>query len=85
MVTEIQVGTAYLDLIQELELGSLMNIGSERRLTDQSDYMLVLGTLIKEHEDEHWPMPCELEERKILRLHHEAWLARETETSCEPS
>ena len=94
-------GVGYLDLIQGfplrplrseadldravLMLDQLIDIGLDQRSTDQSDYMLVLGTLIKEYEDVHYPMPCELEEREVLRLHHEAWLARNPETSQNPS
>lgn len=60
-------------------LNRLLDIGPSRRTEDQEDYMQVLGTLIHEYEQIHWPMPTDLEDREVLRLHHEACLARERE------
>jgi antitoxin component HigA of HigAB toxin-antitoxin module len=69
-----------LDRATEI-LHGLLDLGPEGRRPAENDYLFVLGTLISEYEDIHYPMPCELEEREVLRLHHEAWLARHPETS----
>ena len=53
-------------------LNRLLDIGKSRRSEDEEDYLHVLGSLISEYEDVHWPMPSDLEEREVLRLHREA-------------
>lgn len=53
-------------------LNGLIDIGKSRRSRDEDDYMHVLGTLIGEYEDVHWPMPSDLEEREVIRLHRES-------------
>lgn len=60
-------------------LNRLLDVGPDRRTEDQDDYLHVLGTLIHEYEQVHWPMDVDLEEQEVLRRHHEAWLARERE------
>lgn len=90
------INEAYLDLVRELPLrplkseedltraitmlDRLMDRGASGRSEDEKDYMLVMGSLVEEYEDIHWPMPSELEERELLRLHHEDWLARNPES-----
>jgi HTH-type transcriptional regulator / antitoxin HigA len=90
---------AYFDLVRELPLrplrseedlsraiamlDRLMDRGASSRSEDETDYMLVLGSLVEEYENIHWPMPSELEERELLRAHHEAWLARNPEPTEE--
>ena len=90
---------AYFDLVRELPLrplrseedlsraiamlDRLMDRGANARLDDETDYMLVLGSLVEEYENIHWPMPSELEERELLQAHHEDWLARNPEPSVE--
>jgi len=69
---------ADLDRAVEI-LNRLLDLGPSRRTEDQEDYMQVLGTLIHEYEQIHWPMPADLEDREVLRRHHEEWLARERE------
>lgn len=80
----------FLELVREFPLRSLENevdldravammdrlldLGDTRRTKDEDDYLNTLGLIIKEYEDIHWPMPSELEEREILRRHHESWL-----------
>lgn len=84
---------AYLRLVQEFPLrplkseadldraiamlDRLIDLGESERSEDEDDYMDVLGTLVMEYEEVHWPMPSDLEEREVLRLHREAWLASE--------
>ena len=81
----------FLDLVREFPLRPLENesdldravammdrlldLGGGRRTRDEDDYLNTLGLIIHEYEQIHWPMPSDLEEREVLRRHHEAWLA----------
>lgn len=93
------INEAYFDLVRELPLrplkseddltraiamlDRLMDRGASGRSEDEKDYMLVLGSLVEEYENIHWPMPPEMEERELLQSHHEDWLARNPEPSEE--
>jgi HTH-type transcriptional regulator/antitoxin HigA len=56
-------------------LDALIDLGMSHRTENEEDYMLVLGTLVMEYEDIHWPMPSDLEEQEVLRRHREAKMA----------
>lgn len=93
------INEAYFDLVRELPLrplkseddltraiamlDRLMDRGASGRSEDEKDYMLVLGSLVEEYENIHWPMPSEMEERELLQSHHEDWLTRNPEPSEE--
>ena len=77
---------AYLRLVRELPLRLLnyqadldRDTGQRERSEDEDDSMDVFGTLVMEDEQVDWPMPADLEDQDVLRLHHEASLARERE------
>ena len=74
------------DLDRAVEmLNRLIDVGQSRRTQDEDDYMQVLGMLIHEYEQIHWPMPADLEEREILRQHHQARLAANPEPADDPN
>jgi HTH-type transcriptional regulator/antitoxin HigA len=87
METETRVtGSRYFELVRELPLRPLKSeadldraVAMMHRLCDirdmtedEDDYLHVLGSLISEYEDVHWPMDSDLEERELIRLHREA-------------